>query len=167
MKTLIVLVLLIASPVLRAESRSLAFYHTHTGQSLETEYFRDGAYVKSAIANINRFLGDFRSGDAHVMDPELLDLLHTLHTESGSRKPFEVISAYRSPVTNEMLRTRSEDSGVARKSMHLLGRAIDVRLADVPLERLRDIALGLRRGGVGYYPGSNFLHVDTGPFRRW
>jgi uncharacterized protein YcbK (DUF882 family) len=159
--------LLIASPALFAESRSLAFYHTHTGQSLETEYYRDGAYVPAQVARINRFLGDFRSGDAHNMDPELLDLLHTLHVQSGSRKPFEVISAYRSPVTNEMLRSRSEDSGVARKSMHLLGRAIDVRLADVPLDRLRDIALGLRRGGVGFYPGSNFIHVDTGAFRRW
>ncbi len=121
------------SPVLLAESRSLSFYHTHTGRTLEIVYYQNGSRNDDGIQAINQFLSDFRSGDVHPIAVDLLDLLHEIHTLTKSQKPFEVISAYRSEATNQMLRSRSVDSGVARKSMHLLGSAIDVRLADVPL----------------------------------
>jgi uncharacterized protein YcbK (DUF882 family) len=167
LKITITLSLLLASSGLLAQSRTLTFYHTHTGQSFETTYFDGRNYDPGAVESINRFLGDFRTGEQHRIDSTLLDLLHRIHVLTGSQRPFEVISAYRSEATNQMLRGRSENSGVARKSMHLLGRAIDVRLADVPLERLRDVALELQAGGVGYYPESNFVHIDTGPWRQW
>jgi uncharacterized protein YcbK (DUF882 family) len=148
-----------------ADSRDLAFYHTHTGKSLHVTYQKDGAYQKEALVEIEEFLKDFRNGERHPIDPTLLDILYEIKTQTGTQAPFEVISAYRSPATNEMLRTNS--SGVAEKSMHLEGQAIDVRLRDVDLDRLRAVALRLERGGVGFYPGSNFVHVDTGRVRRW
>jgi uncharacterized protein YcbK (DUF882 family) len=100
-----------------------------------------------------------------AIDPALLDLLHDLGARTGSTKPFEVISGYRSPATNEALRRASD--GVARSSLHMSGRAIDIRLADVALPALRDAAIGLHGGGVGYYPRSDFVHVDTGRVRFW
>jgi uncharacterized protein YcbK (DUF882 family) len=108
---------------------------------------------------------DFRTGDVHPIDPSLLDLLHDLASLTETRSPFEIISAYRSPATNAALKSHSD--GVASKSLHLLGQAIDVRLGDTPLKHLRSAALARRRGGVGYYPGSNFVHVDTGRVRAW
>lgn len=148
-----------------ADPRELSFYHTHTGKSLDVVYHRDGDYVPDALTQLGDFLKDFRSGERHDIDPELLDVLFELKTLTGAEQPFEVISAYRSPNTNEMLRTTT--SGVAEGSMHLQGRAIDVRLPGVALTRLREIALQLQRGGVGFYPGSDFIHVDTGRVRRW
>jgi uncharacterized protein YcbK (DUF882 family) len=148
-----------------AEVRALTFSHLHTGERLAVEYFRQGAYLPDALAAIDRLLRDFRTGEAHAIDPGLLDLLHALTMKTGSRKPFDVISGYRSPVTNGLLRSRSE--GVAAGSLHMRGQAIDIRLADVRLSALRAAALGLRGGGVGYYPASNFVHVDTGRVRRW
>jgi uncharacterized protein YcbK (DUF882 family) len=124
-----------------------------------------GAYLDSALLEINEFLADFRTGDAIEMDPELLDLIYDVRESLGSDAAFEVISAYRSPKTNEMLRERS--GGVARKSQHLLGKAIDVRLRGVPTIELRDAALALQSGGVGYYEKSDFVHIDTGRVRRW
>lgn len=157
-------VLLVCRPAF-ADSKDLAFYHTHTGKSLRVVYHKDGAYQAEALAAIEDFLKDFRNGERHKIDPTLLDVLYEIKTKTGSRAPFEVISAYRSPATNQMLRANS--TGVAEKSMHLEGQAIDVRLADVELARLREVALRLERGGVGFYPGSNFVHVDTGRVRRW
>jgi uncharacterized protein YcbK (DUF882 family) len=148
-----------------ADSRDLAFYHTHTGQSLHVTYRKDGAYQDEALLAIEDFLKDFRDGERHPIDPALLDVLFEIKTRTGTQAPFEVISAYRSPGTNEMLRARS--GGVAEKSLHVHGQAIDVRLRDVELARLREVALRLERGGVGFYPGSNFVHVDTGRVRRW
>ena len=148
-----------------SDGRSLSFLHTHTNQRLTVTYYRDGAYVPEALEELNRFLSDFRTGDVVEMDPALFDILHTLQKAAGSTGTFEVISAYRSPETNEMLRRRS--SGVAKHSQHLLGKAIDVRLADVDTLTLRGLALSLQSGGVGYYPRSNFIHVDTGRVRRW
>ena len=145
--------------------RSLSFYHTHTLRELDVVYWRDGAYVETALQKIEGFLSDFRTGDAHVIDPDLLDLLHAVYRRAGSKGRFEVISAYRSPQTNAMLRARS--SGVAKRSQHVLGKAIDVRLTDVPTIELRRIALELARGGVGYYEKSNFVHLDTGRVRAW
>jgi len=148
-----------------ADARQLSFYHTHTQQSLDVVYYQNGKYVESALDEINHFLKDFRTGDIAEMDPKLLDILHDVRNELDNDGTYEVISAYRSPKTNEMLRSRS--GGVARKSQHLLGNAIDVRLRGVPIEDLRDTALEMQRGGVGYYQKSDFVHMDTGRVRRW
>jgi uncharacterized protein YcbK (DUF882 family) len=163
----------VASPLLAlpsrsmaaSEPRSLSFVHLHTGEKLSVAYSEAGAYLPDALAAVNHLLRDFRSGDVGEMDPALLDLLHALRRTTASRQPFQIISGYRSPATNEMLRLRR--SGVASASLHLSGRAIDIRLADVSLERLRDAARTLRLGGVGYYPRSDFVHVDTGRVRAW
>ena len=146
-------------------ARSLSFLHTHTGESLEVEYFAGGRYLSNAMDEVKQFLRDFRTGDRHAIDPGVLDILHGLTDLTGSTKPFQVISGYRSPMTNAMLRERS--GGVAAKSLHMQGKAIDIRLADVPLVKLRNAALSLQQGGVGYYPASDFVHVDTGRVRRW
>jgi uncharacterized protein YcbK (DUF882 family) len=148
-----------------AAPRSLKFSHTHTGEHLAIEYFRNGSYEPEALATLDHFLRDFRTNDIHPIDAGLFDLLHTLADRTGTRQPFQVISGYRSPATNAMLRQHSE--GVAAHSLHMQGQAIDIRLADVPLAGLRDAALSVRRGGVGFYPGSDFVHVDTGRVRRW
>lgn len=147
------------------EERQLSLYHTHTAESLDVIYFTDGEYVTSALDDLNHFLRDFRTGDAVTMDPAVFDILHEVQRASGSVGTFEVISAYRSPATNEMLRDNS--SGVAKNSQHLLGKAIDVRLTDLATAELRDVALSLGRGGVGYYHESDFVHVDTGRARQW
>jgi len=148
-----------------ADARQLSFYHTHTQQSLDVVYYENGEYVDSGLNEINRFLKDFRTGDIAQMDPRLLDILYDVRNELGSSETFEVVSAYRSPKTNEML--RSKTGGVARNSQHLLGNAIDVRLRGVPIEDLRDTALAMQRGGVGFYKQSDFVHMDTGHVRRW
>lgn len=145
--------------------RVLRLVHLHTGERLEAAYFDGGAYRPAALSSLDRLLRDFRSDEVGRIDPALLDLLHLVALRTGTRRPFEVISGFRSAATNEALRRRS--GGVASASLHLLGRAVDIRLADVALERLRDAALALRAGGVGYYPGSNFVHVDTGRVRAW
>ena len=145
--------------------RTLAFAHLHTAEKLQVEYMDGLRYLPQALSAVNHLLRDFRTGDVHDIEPALLDLLHALHRSTGSTRPFEVISGYRSPKTNAML--RSHGGGVAPGSLHMQGKAIDIRLADVPLASLRDCALDLRRGGVGYYPASNFVHVDTGRVRRW
>jgi uncharacterized protein YcbK (DUF882 family) len=155
----------VALPVSANSSRQLSFYHTHTGERLTVTYWQDGEYLDSALAEINHFLRDFRTGDAFDMDPALLDTLHLVYQRTGSEGHFEVISAYRSPKTNEMLRSRS--GGVAKKSQHLQGKAIDVRLTDIPISKLRSVAYELQRGGIGYYETSNFVHLDTGRFRTW
>lgn len=145
--------------------RVLKFNHTHTGEKLAIEYWKGGTYENESLAAINHLMRDFRTGDVHPIDPALLDLLHDLSEMTETRAPFEIISAYRSPATNTALQSRSD--GVARNSLHLQGKAIDIRLADVPLRDLRRAALSRRRGGVGYYAGSNFVHVDTGRVRAW
>lgn len=145
--------------------RSLRFDHTHTGERLSIDYFGTGGYDADALQAINYFLRDFRTNDVHTIDAGLLDLLHRLATVTESRQPFQVISGYRSPRTNAALRQRSE--GVAAGSLHMQGQAIDIRLGDVPLPRLRAAALALKGGGVGFYPASNFVHVDVGRVRFW
>jgi uncharacterized protein YcbK (DUF882 family) len=147
------------------DERRLTFYHTHTQKTLEVTYAVGGGYVDAALDELNEFLADFRTGDTTTIDPELLDLIYELRESLGSNAAFEVISAYRSPRTNEVLRSKS--SGVARNSQHLLGKAIDVRLRGVPTSTLRDAAIDLQRGGVGYYEQSDFVHIDTGRVRRW
>jgi uncharacterized protein YcbK (DUF882 family) len=145
--------------------RTLGFDNLHTGEKMVVEYYASGGYVPQALASVNQLLRDFRTGDVGVIDARLLDLLHGLATLTGSRRPFQIISGYRSPATNAALHQRS--SGVASGSLHMLGQAIDIRLADVPLETLRDAARSMRVGGVGYYAASNFVHVDTGRVRTW
>jgi uncharacterized protein YcbK (DUF882 family) len=147
------------------EDRILKFYHTHTGKVLEVAYYRQGEYNPEALTRIRVFLADWRDGKQRDLDPELMDILWRIQQATGNTNTWEVISAYRSPQTNEMLRARS--SGVAKKSQHLIGNAIDVRLNGLDLEALRDTARNLKLGGVGYYPGSDFVHVDTGRVRYW
>ncbi len=147
------------------DAKQLSFYHTHTHERLDIVYFENGEYVDAALEEINRYLGDFRTGDTTVMDPGLLDLIYDIRAALGSNGTYEVISAYRSPKTNEML--RATGSGIARNSQHLLGTAIDVRLEDIPIEVLRDTALSMQKGGVGFYKQSDFVHIDTGRVRRW
>ncbi len=147
------------------ENRTLTFYHTHTGKVLEVTYYQQGDYDPAALAMIRVFLADWRDGRQQDLDPELMDILWRIQLATGNANTWEVISAYRSPQTNEMLRSRS--SGVAKKSQHLVGNAIDVRLRGLDLQVLRDTALSLKLGGVGYYPGSDFVHVDTGRVRYW
>lgn len=149
------------------DRRELSFYHTHTGKRLHVVYWQEGKYVEPALDDINRFLSDFRTGDVVEIDPALLDLIHDVRESLDSDSTYQIISAYRSPRTNEMLRGRGASSGVARKSQHLLGKAIDVRLEGVKTAVLRDAAIEMQRGGVGYYEASDFVHMDTGRVRRW
>lgn len=149
------------------DERELSFYHTHTGKRLNVVYWQDGDYVDSALEQINAFLSDFRTGDRVEMDPALLDVIYDVRESLGSKGTYQIISAYRSLKTNEMLRNRGASSGVARKSQHVLGKAIDVRLEGVKTADLRDAAIRLQRGGVGYYAKSDFVHMDTGRVRRW
>ncbi len=152
---------------LEDNARQLSFYHTHTGKHLDITYSRNGVYIPSALEEINRFLYDFRTGDNAEMDPELLDLIYDVRAALDSDGTYQVVSAYRSPKTNEMLRGRSPNSGVAKNSQHLLGKAIDVRLEGVKTAALRDTALAMNRGGVGFYEESDFVHLDTGRPRSW
>jgi uncharacterized protein YcbK (DUF882 family) len=145
--------------------RTLAFYNTHTDEKLKATYVRGNAFDKGALKDINHILRDFRTGDVHPIDVQLLDLLTELHQKTGSKQPFQIISGYRSPKTNSML--SAESNGVAKRSMHLDGKAIDIRLADVNLRTLHDAAVAMKRGGVGMYTASNFVHVDTGRVRYW
>lgn len=146
--------------------RSLAFDHTHTREKLSLVYAAGGDYVAQALARLNHFLRDHYSGDVGVIDPQLFDLLHRVKTALGAREPFQVISGYRCPVTNDKLRS-TRGGGVATRSLHMDGKAIDIRIPGVPLAELRDAALSLRAGGVGYYPREQFVHVDTGRIRSW
>jgi uncharacterized protein YcbK (DUF882 family) len=154
-----------AAPADTANVRSVSFVHTHTGEKLTAAYWKDGEYQTEVLQQVNHLLRDFRTNEVHVIDPVLLDVLFELRTKVGSERAFHVISAYRSPKTNEMLRRSS--NGVAEHSMHMLGKAIDVRLESFPTARLAEVARSLRRGGVGYYQASDFVHVDTGRARYW
>lgn len=147
------------------EDRKLSFYHTHTGERLEVAYFTGGSYRPQALAQINYFLRDFRTGDEAAVDPATLDIVHAVQQQAGHEGDIHIVSAYRSEKTNEML--RGKGSGVAKKSQHLVGKAIDFRLPGVDTAWLRDIARGLKRGGVGYYQQSDFIHVDSGRVRHW
>ncbi len=145
-------------------ARRLSFHHLHTGERLTTVYREGGRYQRAALARIAWLLRDFRSGKTHPIDPQLLDILHALSLRCEGER-FEVISGFRSPATNAML-GRTTD-GVARRSLHMDGRAIDVRMTGLATVGVRDAALALRRGGVGFYPDSDFVHLDTGRVRAW
>lgn len=148
-----------------APERKLGLHNLHTGERLDTVYWAEGAYVPESLDAIDHVLRDFRTGDVHAIDPKLLDLLHTLHGKFDTKRPFDVISGYRSPKTNAKLAARS--GGVAKHSYHMKGMAIDISLPGSDLRMLRRAALAMKRGGVGYYPNPGFVHVDVGPVRRW
>ncbi|HVQ29359.1 MAG TPA: DUF882 domain-containing protein [Vicinamibacteria bacterium] len=147
------------------EERILSFFNTHTNERLTVPYFADGSYLPDALTSLNSLLRDPLTGDVHAIDPALFDILNDLRLATRSRSPFQVISGFRSAQTNAMLRAKS--GGVAKHSLHMEGRAIDVRLSDTRSAVLRDAAIELQRGGVGYYGGPDFVHVDTGNIRRW
>jgi uncharacterized protein YcbK (DUF882 family) len=145
--------------------RRIALANLHTNERLDVEYFRDGRYLPEARKAIEALLRDFRSGEQHSIDPTLMDYLVDVAHTAGADPAFSVISGYRSPQTNARLREKS--SGVAQHSLHMEGRAIDVRMAGVDCARLAAHAEELKRGGVGYYRASDFAHLDTGAFRTW
>jgi uncharacterized protein YcbK (DUF882 family) len=152
----------------KAPERVLAFFNTHTGERLKTAYCCGGVYQPAALDEINHILRDFRANEVKPIDPRLLDLLHELGGTLETGQPFHVISGYRSPHTNALLRSRGgAQTGVASRSLHMVGKAIDIRLPGVKLDHLRGAARSLKLGGVGYYPSSNFVHVDTGRVRYW
>lgn len=161
--------LLATSPVLAAVTpaveRTLAFYHTHTGERAEVTYWADGDYLPEGLQALNQLLRDHRTGEAAAMDQGLLDTLYALNLSLCEPGEFEIISAYRSPKTNAMLAGKS--GGVAKRSLHMQGKAIDIRVRNCKLKLLREKALALKAGGVGYYPKSDFIHVDTGRVRFW
>lgn len=154
-----------ATLAMDTEPRRLAFYHTHTGETLDIVYSENGNYVPDALSEIHHLFRDFRTGDVHAIDPGLLDILHAVRRATGSSSHFEIVSAYRSPATNQMLARKS--NGVADHSLHLQGQAIDVRLPGVRTLDLRRAGLRLATGGVGYYPEADFVHLDTGRVRSW
>lgn len=149
-----------------AAPRTLALVHTHTHERISLAYAQGDLYDGRALGALDRFLRDHYSGAVGSIDPQLYELLHGVLRLLGTDRPFEVISGYRAPATNQRLRAAG-GGGVARNSLHLQGRAIDVRLPGVPLKELRDAALTLRGGGVGFYPASQFVHLDTGAPRSW
>lgn len=148
-----------------AGARRLSFNNLHTGERLSATYWSDGEYSAQALTQIDWVLRDFRTGATKPIDPTLLDLLYRLKQRIGVNRSYEVISAYRSPATNARL--RAQGSGLAKRSLHMHGMAIDVRVPGFSLEKLRSAAMALRGGGVGYYPRSDFVHIDTGRVRYW
>lgn len=145
--------------------RSIEVQNPHTGDKLNLTYFEKGRYLTDALNEISILLRDYRTGDVHPIDPQLLDQLHDLKQMLGLYQPFDVICGYRSPLTNARL--HAEHSGVANNSFHMHGRAVDIRIERFDLRRMHNAAIAMHRGGVGYYPESNFIHLDTGTFRTW
>lgn len=146
-------------------SRKLHLYNVHTGESVKTTYFENGEYIPGALKEIDKVLRDHRTGEVLPMDRPLLDLIELLHAKMETTQPFEVISGFRSPQSNALLYKTT--SGVASNSYHMYGRAMDVRLSNRATKNLRAMAWNMQLGGVGYYPDSDFVHVDTGKVRSW
>lgn len=169
------LILLIGPLGLRARSDAsnareyrLRFYHTHTGERLDIVYRRGDTYLPEALERLDHFLRDHRTGDVHHYNPKVFDLLHDLTASLGdSGGEIDVICGYRTPWSNEFLRHRTAHTGVAEHSLHMQAEAIDIRLPGIPTSEVRDAALRLHEGGVGYYRASDFVHVDVGRVRRW
>lgn len=154
-----------AFAVPRVGRREIHLLNEHTDEALNVIYWSDGGYRLDAMVKVNRFLRDHHTNQIRMMDPHLLDQLFTLRQRLGIRQPFHVISAYRSPVTNMML--YREGAGVAKHSLHISGRAVDIRVPGYRLGEVRKIALSMQAGGVGYYPRADFIHLDTGDVRQW
>lgn len=147
------------------QKHKLRFYNTHTDEGLEVCYWANGAYREDELTLINHFFRDFRTGDVKEIDSRLLDLLYVISQKAGPNACLHLISGYRSPETNRKLRQNS--NGVARKSLHMIGHAADIRIPGFKTASLRKIAMDIGRGGVGYYPESDFVHVDIGRVRHW
>lgn len=160
---------LAAPAIVRAQGlagvRRAVLHNLHTGDTFDEVFYANGRYMPDALAEAMRVLRDWRNGEEHPMDPRLFDALHEINVRLDTAMPFQVISGYRSPSTNAMLHARS--SGVAQNSQHMLGKACDVRVEGVALHDLRNAALDVSAGGVGYYPVSNFVHVDVARVRQW
>ncbi len=150
---------------LEGQKRILSLYNTHTGEALSTVYWESGEYLKPSLSTINQIMRDHRTNEVTSMDLSLLDLLHAIHLKMGTQEPFHIISGYRSPRTNAFL--CEQNQGVVKNSLHLCGKAADIRLPGYELSHLRQVAMNLREGGVGYYPRSDFVHVDVGRVRCW
>jgi uncharacterized protein YcbK (DUF882 family) len=148
-----------------ADVRHTFVHNLHTGDTLNTVYYENGAYVPDALHAAMKVLRDWRSGEQHFMDPRLFDLMHSLRAKIEVRGPFQIVSGYRSARTNALMRRQSHE--VAEHSQHILGKAVDIGMEGVDLSRLHHAALSLRAGGVGYYPNNGFVHVDVGPVRQW
>ena len=155
----------VQASTLSMNERKLAFLNLHTSERVQTTYWAEGQYIPEGLMAIERILRDHRTGETYKIDRNLLDLLQLLNYKMASDNEFHVISGYRSPATNAQLNARS--SGVAKRSLHMLGKAIDIRLPGHTLSNLHKAALSLQAGGVGYYPRSDFIHIDTGHFRQW
>jgi len=149
----------------RRQERKLSFHNTHTGENTSAVYWAEGSYLSAGKQEIDEILRDHRTDEIYPIDTGLLDLLYLLKTEVQGKQPFEIISGYRSPATNAALRKNS--NGVAKRSYHMQGKAIDIRLPGCDLKYLHKAALAMRAGGVGYYPDPDFIHVDVGPCRSW
>jgi len=157
-----------ASTVSSPPEYRLRFYHTHTGERLDVVYRRGDQYIPEALDELDHYLRDHRTGDVRHFDPRLFDLLYDLTASLGdSGGEIDVICGYRTPWSNEFLRTRNPHTGVAQHSLHMQAEAIDIRLPGIPTPDLRDAALRLHRGGVGYYRSSEFVHIDVGRVRHW
>lgn len=148
-----------------ADVKRLFLHNLHTGDTIKTEYWADGSYIPGALSEARHALRDWRNGEQHEMDPQLFDLFHDLSAKLEADRPFQIICGYRSPQTNAMLHARSGQ--VAAHSLHMDGKATDLRMEGVDLSYLRKAAMSMGRGGVGYYPTSDFVHVDTGRVRQW
>jgi uncharacterized protein YcbK (DUF882 family) len=160
------LALIGASPAQSAtRERALSFYHLHTGEKLNLTYWENGNHIPEALVEINHILRDFRTAEVQPIDVRLLDLLHRVRQSLGTEEPYHIISGYRSPTTNAKLAKNSRN--VARRSLHLSGKAIDVRIPSRPLRKVHKAAAAQKLGGVGFYPKSNFVHLDTGRVRYW
>ncbi len=145
--------------------RILTLNNLNTGETLKTEFFNGTRYDKNELALLNHFFRDYRANKVKNIDPKLFDHLYILQAMLGTRKPVQLISGYRTLATNNQLRARSK--GVAKHSYHTLGQAMDFHIDGISLNNIRKAALNMRSGGVGYYPDSNFVHIDTGPIRQW
>lgn len=157
-----------SSPVAKVPERALSFFNTHTGERLKTTYCTGGSYLADSLRDLNYILRDFRANEIKPIDPRVFDLLHELGGTLATDQPFHIVSGYRSPHTNAMLRERGgAATGVASHSLHMVGQAIDIRVPGVQLNHLRDAARSLKIGGVGFYPDLNFVHVDVGRVRYW
>lgn len=155
----------VQASAIKMNERKLAFLNLHTGERVHTTYWAEGQYLSEGLIAIDKILRDHRTGETYEIDRNLLDMLQLLNYKIGSQNEFHVISGYRSPATNAQLNARS--NGVAKRSLHMLGKAIDIRLPGHALSDLHRTALSLQAGGIGYYPKSDFIHIDTGHVRQW
>lgn len=147
------------------DTRELKLRHLHTGERIAITYFSDGDYDPDALETLNHYLRDHRDGTVYPIDPRVLDFLHDLSATLGVTKRIDIVCGYRSPKSNALLRSRSP--GVAKRSLHMHGKALDIRVPGMKVKKVAKAALALKRGGVGTYSRSNFVHIDTGRVRSW